>query len=129
MPPVALRKLDRGNLRDGIPLVRGLKAARQKAFLADRLLGEFWIDAGGAEIDEFLAAMAVRRLDDIRGNHHVLVKKIARVGVVRENAADMGRREQYNLRAVFREPALGLRLVFEIDLGTGRDNRLNAPRF
>ena len=41
-------QLDSSDFGNGLPLVSGLKGAREQGFFADGLLGKFWVDAAAS---------------------------------------------------------------------------------
>jgi hypothetical protein len=43
----------------------------------------------------FSTPTAVRRLDDIRLDHQIVVEEVGRIAVIRQDAADLGRRQEH----------------------------------
>ena len=53
----------------------------------------------------------MRRLDDVRLDHQVVVEEVGGIGVVGENAADLGRGEEHHVRLRAPHPGVDLGLV------------------
>src|SRR3954465_1448565 len=53
LPPISLAHFNPGDFRDGIPFVSRFKRAGEQVFFFERLRGEFWINAGTAQEQEF----------------------------------------------------------------------------
>src|ERR1700680_4759553 len=76
LPPVGLAQLDASDLGDGIPLVCGLKRAREELRLNDRLASELRINAGRPQKEELLDAGVVGGGDRLRWHYQIIVDEI-----------------------------------------------------
>ncbi len=83
-----MRKLDAGDLGDGVPLVGGFERPGQQGTFGDGLGREPWIDATRTEKEQPVHIAGVRGGEDIGFDLKVLDEKIHRMGIVVENAAD-----------------------------------------
>ena len=63
-------------------------------------------------------------VDDIHADHRIVVKEVGRIGLVRDNAADMSRRDDYDVRPLRGYPILGVLLPAQIDLVPGNHRQL-----
>src|SRR3546814_4935169 len=79
-----------------------LERAGKERLLADRLVRELGVDAARSEEQQLLDLVTERCLDDVRLDHQVLVEKVRRIGVVRENSADLRGRENDRIRQIGR---------------------------
>ena len=68
------------------------------------------IDAARAQEQQALDAGAVRGLDDVGLDHQVVVEEVGRIGVVGQDAADLGRREDDRIGLLRGDEALDLGL-------------------
>ena len=119
-------QLNASDLRDGVPLVRGLQRAGQQRILPDRLFGKAWIDAGRAEEQELLDTRELRRVDDVGLDREIVVEKFARARVVGEDSADGRGRQDDDLRPSALHPGLDLRLTAQIDVTAADGEDLTA---
>ena len=99
-------ELDAGDLGGGIPLIGGLERTGEQRFLADRLLGEFGIDAAAAKEQQAPAAMPPGAFDHVVLDLEIFEQEIRRIGVVGEDAADFGGRKNDNLRSINVDPII-----------------------
>ena len=97
-----------GDLGDGICLVGRLERPGKQGVFADRLRREFRIDAGRAEEQQPIDAGAMRALDDVHLDREVVIKKVRRLRIVRQNAADLRRGEDDRIRPIRLQPILDL---------------------
>ena len=59
----------------------------------------------------------MRRLDQVRLDHQVVVEKVGRQAVVGEDAAHLCRRDDHRVRLLRGDPGFDLGLPLEIDIG------------
>jgi len=78
MTVLCLAHLYAGNLGHGIGLIGGLQIAGKEVFLFHGLGTVFPIDTGTAQKKEFFYPIEVRRMNDIRLNHQIVVDKLGR---------------------------------------------------
>jgi len=58
----------------------------------------------------------MRRLNDVRLNHKVVVEKVRWVAVIGEDPADLSCRDEHRIRALARKPSTGCGLIHQIDI-------------
>src|SRR5262249_53390041 len=87
---IRLRQLDPGNLGDRVPFIRRLQRAGQKAIFPNRLFGELRINARRTEEQQLLRSVSPCRIDNIRSNKQVVLKKVDRGRAVGQDSADTG---------------------------------------
>ena len=127
LPAVGLAQLDAGDLGDRVPLVGRLERPGQQRVLGDRLRRELRVDAGRAEEQQLLDAALPGGVDDVGLDHQVVVEELGRVGVVGEDAADLGGGDEHGLRPASRHPALDRGLPRQVDLGARSAVRISQP--
>ena len=99
----ALTHLEPRDLSDSVGLVGVLQRSREEGFFAEGLLGLSGIDAGAAEEEEILYAVAEALSDDVLLYLEVVVDEVSAVGVVRHDPPDVRCRKDYRLRALLIE--------------------------
>ena len=57
----------------------------------------------------------MRRLDDVRLDHHIVVEEIGRIGVVGQDAADLGGGDEDRMRALIGHELSDLGLIAQVD--------------
>ena len=95
---IGLAKFDAGNFGHGVPFVGRFERAGQQIFFFERLWGEFWVNAGTAQKEQFFNARPMRVLEEIVLNLEVFVEELRRISVIGKNPADLGRRHTHVLR-------------------------------
>ena len=85
------------------------------------------VDAGAAQKQQLLHPGQPGRLDDIRLDHQVLVKKVRRPGVVRQDPAHLRRRQEHILRPLPLEELPHRPLLAQIQLPAGTHNEVAIP--
>ena len=119
LPAIGMGQLDAGDLGHGVPLVGWLQRTGEQSRFRYRLGRVPRIDARRAYIDQPFDAVAPSRLDDVRGDHHVVVEKFSRGVVIGENAADAGGDQENRLRTGVRHPGLDVGLAAVVDARLG----------
>ena len=118
-----------GDFRQGVGLVGLFEFAREQAVFLHRLRRHPRVDAAAAEEFELLAAVLPRRVDDVHLEDHIVVHKVGQRILVRHDAADFGRRQEYIFRLLLLEEGLDIRLPAEVELlmRPGNDVRVSLP--
>ena len=93
-------QLDAGDFGDRIGLVGRLQRAGQQVLFAHRLRAVARINAGEPRNIRLTPRRHGRRRRSLGLDHQVLAEEIGRKGVVRVDAADLGRRQEYDIRAL-----------------------------
>ena len=117
LPVVAPAHLDAGDLGEGVGAVGGLERAGEEGGLGHGLGGELGVDAGGAEKEEAIDAGLARGLDDVVLDDEVVADEVGWVGVVGEDAADLGGGEDDELGPLLLKEAGYGGGVEEVELG------------
>ena len=87
---IAPAHLDAGNLGEGIGAVRGFESSGEQAAFGHGLRCELGIDAGRAEKQEAVDPAVIAGVNDVVLDGEVVADEVCRVGVVGENATDLG---------------------------------------
>jgi hypothetical protein len=114
---------DAGDLGDGVGVVGGLERAGQQRGLGHRLPRQLGVDAGRAEQQEPLDADSVGGLEHIDLDAQVVAEEVSRVGVVGQDAADLGRGEHDDLRPVCLEERARGCLVSQVQVDGRRSQK------
>ncbi len=117
---VELTKFQPRDLGDRIRFVGGLERAREERILLDRLGSELRIDAGAAEKEDPLHPGLIGRLNQIRGDHEIVVEEVGRVGVVGVDSSDFRGGDEDDIGTVFRHKLTGGALVAQVEFGARR---------
>ena len=122
---VGLAHLDAGDLGDGVPLVGRLQRAGEQVLLAHRLrrklAGRCSSSRGSSS---FVTPLRQAASMTLRLDQQVVADEVRRVGVVGEDAADLGRREEHVRRAAPRaKNASHRRLVAQVELALRAQQR------
>ncbi len=120
--PVSIAEFDPGDFGNGVGFVGGLQQPGEQGLFLQRLGGHFGVNAGGAEEHEFRHARLVGGVDHVGLNHQVVVQKLGPVGIVGQDAADLGRRQEHVVRFFFPEKFVDFQLVAQVQ-GAGRRQR------
>lgn len=119
LPVVRPAHLDAGDLGDRIGAVGGLERPGQKVFLLDRLRAIARVDAGRAEEQQTLHAGPVGLVDDVGLDRKILGDELRRVGVVGQDAAHLGCRQEHVFGLLGFEEAAHSRGIAELQFGVG----------
>jgi hypothetical protein len=79
---IGLAKLHTGDLCHSVPFVGWFERPGKQRVLADRLIREFRIDAGGGKKHQLAHADAVGAVNDVRLDHEVVVEEIRGLAVI-----------------------------------------------
>ena len=93
-----------------------LQGPVQQVFLFDRLGREFGIDARTAEKEQFFNTILVCRMNDVGGDHEIVVDKLGAIGIIGENAADFGSGNNNHLGPFLSEKSFAVLLPAQIQL-------------
>ena len=115
----ALTHLEPCDLSDSIGLVGVLQRSREEGFFAERLLGLSGIDAGAAEEEEVLYAVAEALSDDVLLYLEVVVDEVSAVGIVRHDPPDVCCCEDHRLGALLIEERTHSDGIREVQLTMG----------
>lgn len=114
---VVLAKLQAGDFRDGIRLVRRLKRARQKRVLPHRLGSVLGINTGTAEKQEPLRAVAIGGVDRIGGNLEIFVNELSGIRFVGVNPPYPCRGHDHQFRLLLVKKTLHGSLRSQVEFG------------
>src|SRR6266498_2269469 len=109
-------KLYRGNLGYGIRFIGRLQTPRQQIFLFHGLGREFRVYAGRPEIKQLGTTGGV---DDIGGDHNIVINELAFIGIVRKYAAHLGSAQKDAFGLLIREKFLYIGLSSQVKLLAG----------
>ena len=121
-------QLDAGDLGDGIGLVGGFERTGEQVLFANRLRAIARVDAARAEEDQPLHAGAVRALDEVGLDLQVLVEEVGALHVVGQDAADLGRSDEDEVRALRVQEIEDGALVEQVELGARARDELGVAR-
>ena len=110
---------DPRDLGDGVGVVGRLEVASQQGVLVDGLRRQLRIDARGSEEEEPLDAVLEGGVHHVDLDLQVLGQEVDGVGVVRHDAADLGRREHDVTRLGLGEVVEDGASVTQVQLGGG----------
>ena len=99
LQPIGFAQFDAGDLGDRVPLIGRLQRPRQQHFRRHRLRRQPRIDAGRAEIDEFLHAAAISGANRIERDRQIVGEEIGGKRAVGADAADFARGDKSPHRA------------------------------
>ena len=116
---VGLAESDAGDFGEGVGFVGGFEGAGEEGVFADGLVGEFRVDAGAAEEEEFADVELVRGGDEIVLDGEVFEEKFDGLFVVRDNAADFCGGDDDDGGAVFFVERVDGGGVLKIEFGAG----------
>ena len=116
----AAAQLDAGDLGDGVGAVGLLQRAREQVLLAQRLRGLARVDAGAAEEDEPLHAVAERLADDVELDEQVVLDELPGLLPVGEDAAHLGGGDDDDVGPLLVEEPARRGLVGEVELVRAR---------
>ena len=119
LTPDGLHLQDAGDLGDRVGVVGGLEVAGEQRVLADRLRRELGVDARRAQEQQPLGAVRDGGVHHVDLDLQVLGEEVDRVGVVGEDAADLGGRQHHVARLGLGEEREHLVAVLEVQLGRG----------
>jgi hypothetical protein len=122
----ALTHLEPCDLSDSIGLVGVLQRSSEEGFFAERLLGLSGIDAGAAEEEEVLYAVAEALSDDVLLYLEVVVDEVSAVGIVRHDPPDVRSCEDHRLRALLIEECTYSDRIREIQLTVGTADKVGV---
>src|ERR1035437_1425213 len=100
---IRLAKLDSGDLRQSVTLVRGFERPSQEIFLKNRILSEFWVGARAAKKQKLLDAVIFRVFENIHLNPHVVKHEFHWFCRIGDNSSDFGRAVKDILRLITTE--------------------------
>jgi len=123
---VGVAHLDPGDLGDGVGRIGGFQRAGEQGVLADRLGGEFGVDAGTAQEDQAFHPGPIRLMEDVDLDQQVFVNELAAIDIIGVNAANLGGGEKHDIRAFLGEEARGRRLIEQIEFGVGAQNQVGV---
>src|SRR5262249_43417927 len=104
-----------------------LERSRKEGFLVHWLRALTRVDARAAEIQQSLDVVQVRRVDDGRMNHHVVVEKLGWTDGIRQDPAHRAGDQEHILWSIRAKPIIHRRLIAEIELLAGRQEELIEP--
>ena len=104
LPSVGLAHLQARDLGNRVGLVRRFERAGEQFRFGDRLSGGFRIDAGRTDEHQLFDADLKRRVNDVRFDHQVFIDEVRRIGIVRQDAADLGGRYENQIRLLSPKP-------------------------
>src|ERR1035437_840629 len=113
---IRLAKLDSGDLRQSVTLVRGFERPSQEIFLKNRILSEFWVGARTAEKQKLLNTAFSRVFEDIHLDSHVVKHEFHRFRRISDNSAHSCRAVKDILGLIAAEGPPYLRGACQIDL-------------
>jgi len=83
----------------------------------DRLVGEFRVRAGRAQVQKLADAGPARGFDGVECNCRVVVKELRRIRGIGADAADMRGGDDHRIGAVLCEPRFGVGLAGQVEVG------------
>ena len=116
LAPVGLAELDACDLCDRIPLVRWFEGTSEKFLLGYGLLCKPGVNAGRAQKQKLFCTDPVGAVDQIGGDHEILVDEFSRKRIVRVNATHFRGRHHDDVRSDIVEEVFGGLLAQQIDL-------------
>jgi hypothetical protein len=120
LPAIGFAELDARDLRDRIGRVGRLQRSGEQRLLADRLIGEFGIDAGRTEEQQLFDAGDMGGMDDIRLQDQVLIQEVGGISLVGKDAAHLRSRKEDRVRPVLLHPGFHVRLSRQVEFAVRR---------
>lgn len=96
---VVLAELEAGDFGDGVGFIGGFEGTGEKAVFGHWLGGFTRVDAGAAEEEYPFDAVFEGRMNQVGGNHEVLINEVCGVGAVGVDATDFGGGNHHGIRA------------------------------
>lgn len=116
---VAPAHFDAGDLGERVGPVGGLQRAGEQAVFAHRLRRHLRVDATGSEEHEACDAVLPRAMDHVGLDGQVVADELRRVAVVGDDAAHLGRGQEYVFRPVLGKEGVCRCGVGQIEFGVG----------
>jgi hypothetical protein len=111
---IRLAEFQPGYLGDGIRFVGRFERTREQILLLEGLRGQFRIDAGRPEEQQFFHAMLVGRMHGMGGDGKIVIQKLGPEGVVGVNAAHFGSSKDHVVGFFFREKGVDSGLIPQV---------------
>src|SRR5215469_612708 len=112
-------QLESRDLGDGVGFVGGFQRASEQIFFLHRLGREPRINARRTQKQQLADAGPPSSMNQVGLNSQIVVEEFSGMGGVRENAADFGRGEKHEVRALFGKKVCDGGLVAQIKLRAG----------
>lgn len=123
-----LAHLDPRDLGNGVPFVGGLQRSGQQGGFGYGLGGEFGVNAGGSEEEEFSGVVFEGGGDDVGLDLEVDCDEVGRVSVVGVDAANLSRGKDDVLWFVGGEKGIDGGLRCEVKLGVGAEEEVGVTK-
>lgn len=128
MNSIGFAHLDPGDLGHGVPFVGGLQGSGEECVFRDWLGCEFGVDAGGAEEEELVDAVAVGGVNDVGLDLEVHGDEVGGVGAVSVDAADLGRGEDHEPGLLGGKEGVHVALACQVKLGVGAQDKVGKAQ-
>ena len=121
---IGLAQFDACYLGDGVPLIGRLQGASEEIVFLEGLGGQFGVDAGATETQQFFHAALESAVDKVGLDHEVVVEKLGRVMVVGPDAADLGGSDDDIIGTVVTIELVHRLLIAQVQLLAGPKNQI-----
>ena len=121
---IGLTHFNAGYFGHGIGFIGFFQGAGKQVFFFHGLGTFAGVDAGGTQKQQAADVGLISRLDDIGLNGQVAVNKIGRIGVVGQDAADLGGSHKHIVRLGIFKKGFGIGLAGQVELGMGAGDKV-----
>ena len=123
---VAPAHFDAGDLGQGVRPVGGLQGTGEEVFLFQRLGRELGVDAARTQEQQTLDVVAIGGVDGAVLDGQIVADEVGRVGVVGDDSADSGCRQEHMVRLFPSKKGFGGRRIDQVEFSVGPSQQVGV---